>query len=191
MAHNADERQAVVDAFVEAVHERSAAAVTRRGRQLALAYFEDGEACWTEACDGVLLTSDQVPTDPDDCQIDRDVLEDHVSPERYEEITDGAALTEMEHALWQRLAAVSILTDNPDGDEYASWSVGTFRHSDGRAAFAAFIGGGYSFTEPSFEFLFGTDSMEQALGQLREIGFISPDDFNTRWPGAAPRSGQR
>ena len=182
-----DDEQAVIDTFVEAVHSGERATAERAGRQLVQHHFDGDWVSWVAVCDGTLLRPDEIPSTPAeriDGVVGVEALEAFVSAERLsqleEEIIDGEGLTAEELAAWRRLAAEDILTENPDCDVYALWGVCRVTHSDGRVAFVVDLGGGYSFTEPWAEYVAGSITEEDALAELRTIGFISVDDFRAR-----------
>lgn len=154
---NANE-QAVIDAFVAAIHAGDRSRTDVIGRRYAQQILDAGWSRWEAVIGGTLLRFSEIPTTLDERVygvLGVEALEGHVTPERLkelcEEIDEGESLTPEELALWQKLTAESILTENPDGDVYAWWTIRRVTHSDGRVAFLIDLGGGYSFTGPWIE----------------------------------------
>ena len=169
--------QAAIDLFVAAVHALKVPLITRAGSVLVRERFKEHFNGGVAIDDGTLLRADEMPDDPGDALVGLEILEVHMSAQRLEELEEGQDLTSKELALWRRIAGEAILTENPDHDEYQSWSVEKVTHSDRREAFMAVLGGGYSFTQPSREYFCGTRTLDEALAALNSEGFISVEDF--------------
>lgn len=182
------DEESVIDAFVESIHKGDASTVRRAGKRLVKKYFDGDWDKWVSVCDGTLLRPEDIPLSPED-RVDGvsgvEALEGQVSPERLSELEDeaseGESLTPHELEMWRLVAAEDILTENPDCDVYPLWAVVRYTHSDGRVAFLADLGGGYSFTGPWKQFVCGATTEQSALGDLRTLGFTDVEDFRARW----------
>ena len=179
---------AVCDAFVEAVHAGDRASTSDVGNALVAKSFEGDFSGVDEVESGVLLTEALMPQDPDSVDDASGValLEGLVSGERLAALVDGASLSTEELALWQQAAAEHILASigELDWDRYSGWAVHRVRHSDGREAYLADVGGGYSFDGAWREYRGGATTLDQALAALKAHGYVSVDDVRDRGAGS-------
>src|SRR3954467_10044375 len=113
--------QFAIDAFVDAVHKGNSATAECWGKLLVKQYFDGDWEKWLIIAEGTLLRAEDFPLSPADCVSDVigiEVLEGHVSSERFDElqneIIEGENLTSEELQLWRQLGAEGILTENPD-----------------------------------------------------------------------------
>ena len=179
-----DDEQSVTDIFVEAVYDGDAPLLARAGSTLIQERFEGVFSGGTSVDDGTLLRSEDLPERPDDQpqgEAGIELLEGQVSAERLEMLLNGALPTAEEVALWHARFGESLFNGEHDYDVYQSWGVDRVVHTDGREAYLAFIGGGYSFTEPWNEFAAGARTGSEALAALRVRGFTDVEDFRARW----------
>ncbi|MGI8422818.1 MAG: hypothetical protein ACR2NO_01650 [Chloroflexota bacterium] len=188
-----NDEPSVIDAFVDAVHADNPYGANIAGARL----LEQASQGWEQVASGTtLLRLDKVPM-PEVSpwaglgHVGKEELEPFVTAERYEQLladeNQGESLTPEEVQIWRKLESEEILNDNPDFDAYPAWSVRRVTHSDGRVAFLAQIGGGDSYSEPWNECVCGAKSEEDALAGLREVGFISVEDFRARWKPDPPK----
>ena len=170
--------------FVDAVHADDSGRIADAGQRLVSSCFEGEFNTPDEAESGVMLSAALLPDDPDSDASHApgvEVLEGLLSPDRLNALMDGDALREDELALWRQTAAEDILASTDlDWDVYSMWSVWCVTHEDGRHAFLATIGGGFSVTEPWNEYKGSGRTLEDALEALKSEGFISVQDFRER-----------
>ncbi len=159
----------VRNAFVEAVHAGDHAAASRAGETLVSSMF-DGSVI-DDVASGALLPEDLIPQDPDSAPYDSpglELLDGLVAEDRLAELYKGGDMSAVELTLWQRKAAEHILASPElDWDTYSMWAVRCVRHTDGREAYLADVGGGYSFTGPWSEYRGGAVTLEKALALLK------------------------
>lgn len=169
-----DLRDLLVEAFFAGDRDR----VVMLGRAIVAEVVELGGTYGDEVASGTLLGFDQQPDDP------VGYLDGYVSPERFDALLDGEALTPDEQADALDRWALSVLRENPDYDIYPLWAVCFLRHPDGRAAYVATAGTGCSFTEVAVEFLGAFTTAGEALAAVRRLGYVSAADWQARHPGA-------
>jgi hypothetical protein len=156
------------------------------GSRLVSAAFKEGETAQLRPADeGVLLHKDQIPASPDDAPygsgLDLGLLQSVVKPKRFTALAQGARLTEKELARWRDLAAEALLSSwELDWDSYEMWDVQAVRHTDGRVAYLAEIGGGYSFSEPHRSYVGAGATLEAAKAHLQSMGFTDVEDYRAR-----------
>ena len=144
---------AVRNAFVEAVLAGDDLLAAHAGTVLVSESF-DGAFSWPDEVEsGVLLTEARLPEDPESVPYDSpgvELLDGLLPPKRFEVIMEGDELdADDELPLWRKAAAENILGSTElDWDVYSMWSVRPSQHEDGREAYLADMGGGYSFTKP-------------------------------------------
>ena len=180
---------AVCNAFVEAVHADN--------------YALAGDACAALASErlvgtfsvieGVVLTEENIPTHPDNVPYDVgevfggesgiELLEGRVLPERLAVLMEGDDVMSLDELfLWRTAVAEKCFTDwaDLDWDTYTMWAVRIVRHADGREAYLADVGGGYSFSGSTNYCLGYTQTFDQALALLKTQGYIDIEDFRER-----------
>ena len=174
---------AVCNAFVEAVHADN--------------YALAGDACAALASErlvgtfsvieGVVLTEENIPTHPDNVPYGVDygieLLEGRVLPERLAVLMEGDDVMSLDELfLWRTAVAEKCFTDwaDLDWDTYTMWAVRIVRHSDGREAYLADVGGGYSFSGSTNHCLGYAQTFDQALALLKTQGYIDIEDFCER-----------
>lgn len=179
-----NDEQSAVDAFVDAVQGTDPELARAAGERLVQQRF-DGEWQPGDAVEEgtTLLEFHIVPSlSPDEISHPGlELFEGVVSTSRLADLSKGADFTPEELALWRRSAAEAIVNENPDYDDYPAWEILRETHSNGAVAFLGYLAGGYSFTEPWHKYFCAARTLEQALEQLREVGFTDVDDVRSRW----------
>ena len=186
---------AVCNAFVEAVHADN--------------YALAGDACAALASErlvgtfsvieGVVLTEENIPTHPDNVPYDVgevfggesgiELLEGRVLPERLAVLMEGDDVMSLDELfLWRTAVAEKLFTDwaDLDWDTYTMWAVRIVRHADGREAYLADVGGGYSFSGSTNHCLGYAQTLDQALALLKTQGYVDIEDFRERSQAIPP-----
>ena len=179
------ERSRAADAFVAAVLTGNWGTANGAGCDLLAEMSDTGDWART-VCEGVILRNDQVPTDPLDVPGDEgpgvELLQGVVGEARFAKLNAGADMTPDEARRWSRLAAEYLLsTTDLDWDVYAAWAIREIRASDGRVAYMADCGGGYSFSKVTMEYAGAGATPDDALEHLKTFGFVTVEDFRERY----------
>lgn len=174
---------AVCNAFVEAVHADNYALAGEARAALASERFVGTFS----VIEGVVLTEENIPTHPDNVPYGVDygieLLEGRVLPERLAVLMeDDDAMSLDELFLWRTAVAEKCFTDwaDLDWDTYTMWAVRIVRHADGREAYLADVGGGYSFSGSTNYCLGYAQTLDKALALLKTQGYIDIEDFRER-----------
>jgi len=185
-ATTVDGTSTLADQFVDAVLSGATKRANDLGSRLVSAAFEEGDLGTLQSVgEGVLLREEQIPASPDDAPYDSglglDLLQSVVKPKRFTALMKGADMTEKELDLWRDLAAETLLCSSElDWDSYQMWCIRAVRHTDGRIAYLAETGGGYSFSEPYCSYEGAGTTLEAAQAHLQLLGFTDVEDYRSR-----------